>query len=588
MQREPIAIVGIGCRFPGGANSPEAFWRLLCEGVDAVTDVPKDRWDIRRHYDTDSAKPGKANAAQGGFLREPIDEFDALFFGISPREAASLDPQQRMLLELTWEAFEDAGFVPAAFAGTDVGVYMGGFTADTEILHLSGLNRDSINQHTATSAKLVMLSNRISYQYDFRGPSISIDTACSSSLVALNYACQDLWEGRCSLAVSGGANIMLIPEYPIAMSKGGFLSPDSRCKTFDASANGYARGEGAGVIVLKPLSAAVADGDPIYASILATGVNQDGHTSGITVPNAESQKTLIRDVSAKAGIQPSQVTYAEAHGTGTAVGDPIEAAALGEVLREGRSDDSPCVIGSVKANIGHLEAAAGIAGVIKAALCLENGAIPPQIHIKTPNPNIPFDELGLRLPLGVEPMPRGDEPAVAVVNSFGYGGTNAHAMLQAAPKKSLVELQGPARHEASGGPWAFPLSAASHGALADLASEYADWLDATPSDEHFRLDNIGRAMALSRSHLDHRLCVVAEDREALVENLRAFAADETMADIEAGQMSHGERHGPVYVFTGMGPQWWGMGRQLLDSEPVFRMAIEEADEAFREHWKSVV
>ncbi len=584
--KEPLAIVGIGCRFPGGADSPVAFWELLCDGVDAIVDVPRDRWDVRRFYDPDPDKPGVTYTRQGGFLRERIDRFDAMFFGISPREAGCIDPQQRILLESVWEAFEDAGLPIDALAGTDTGVYIGGFTLDSQMLQFSPANRDLISSHSGTSASMVMLSNRISYCFDFRGPSVTIDTACSSSLVALNYACQDLWQRRCSLAVAGGVNVMLKPEYTVVMAKGTFLSPDAHCKAFDESANGYARGEGAGVVVLKPLAAALMDGDPVYAVIRGTGVNQDGRTNGITVPNGEAQSQLIRRVYREAGITPDDVSYIEAHGTGTAVGDPTEVKAFAAVLAEERTVPEPCLIGSLKANIGHLEAGAGIAGVIKAALCLKHGAIPPQIGVKTPNPKIPFAELGLRLPQGVEPLPRHRPGALACasINSFGYGGTNGHALLQEAPARPA-----PARLGLDDGRvHLLPLSARSPGALTALAKAYLDHIGSdliegdrvepppTPAE-------LSHAMGVQRSHHSHRLAILCDSRAGVAAQLRAFLDGERSPDRVSGQARFGKDVKPVFVFTGMGPQWWGMGRQLHAEEPVFRAAVEEADAHFRRH-----
>ena len=379
-RREPIAIVGIGCRFPGGADTPAKFWELLTEGADAIVDIPPERWNSDRFYHPDHAKPGKMYVRKGGFLRERVDHFDPRFFGIAPREAEHMDPQQRVLLEVGWEALEDAGLPAKSLAGSNTGVYIGGFTLDSLTLQFSPLNRESCNSHhIATAATMTMLSNRISYVFDFRGPSVSMDTACSSSLVALHYACQGIWNGECSLALSGGVNIMLVPEFPLCMSKGHFLAPDGHSKSFDERADGYARGEGCGIVVLKPLSAALRDNDDIYALIRGTGVNQDGRTDGITVPSAEAQEALIRQVYSQANVRLSQVRYVEAHGTGTPVGDPIEASVIGKTVGASRlaAGVGPCPIGSVKANIGHLEAAAGVAGVIKTALCLRFGKIPP-------------------------------------------------------------------------------------------------------------------------------------------------------------------------------------------------------------------
>lgn len=575
---EPLAIVGVGCRFPGGADTPEAFWHLLRAGTDTLSAVPPDRWDASRFTDSDPGVPGTTVSGEAGFLSQPIDLFDAEFFGVSPREAACLDPQQRLLLEVTWEALEDAGIPADALAGSRTGVYVGGFTTDSLLHQLGESNRDHISPQTATSATLGMLANRVSYLFDFVGPSITIDTACSSSLVALNYACRDLWQSECDLALAAGVNVMLKPEYAIAMAKGSFLAADSRSKAFDARANGYARGEGAGTVVLKRLNAALDAGDRIYALIRGTGVNQDGRTSGITVPNPAAQEALIRRVFAQFAIDPGHVTYVEAHGTGTPVGDPIETHALGAVFGPSRKGADPCPIGSVKANIGHLEAAAGIAGTIKAALMLSKRAIPPQILIQDLNPGIPFDRLGLRVPLETEPLSRNGGPACISVNSFGFGGTNAHAVLGEAPQPRTHSSR-----EFGPGPWLMPLSARSRSALVDLARAYRDQLrdELTESARPFNVPC--HAMAVRRSHHRDRLAIVTEDRGQALVHLDAFLAGDRAAGLTEGVVPAEGTPGPVFVFTGMGPQWWAMGRELMDEEPVFKAAVEEADVAFRAH-----
>src|SRR5260370_2670993 len=386
----PSAVLGIGCRLPGGADSPARFWQLLAEGIDAIVDVPLDRWNNERFYSPHLDKPAKMYMRKGGFLRERVDEFDPVFFGISPREAIYMDPQQRILLEATWEAFEDAGIPPKNLMGSRTGVYIGAFTLDSMILQLSPLSRAGITSHyQATAATMSMLANRISYTFDLQGPSINIDTACSSSLVALHYACQDIWSNRCSMALVGGVNIMLIPEFPMVMCKGHFLARDGRCKTFDEKADGYARGEGCGIVILKPLSVALNDGDDPYALVRGTGVNQDGRTEGITVPNASAQEMLIRDVYDSAKVSFNQIRYIEAHGTGTPVGDPIEASVLARTVGANRNGAAPCLVGSAKANIGHLEAAAGIVGVINASLGLKHHALPPHLNLLTTHPTVP-------------------------------------------------------------------------------------------------------------------------------------------------------------------------------------------------------
>lgn len=418
VQKEPIAIIGIGCRFPGGASNPKKFWELLCNGVDAITDVPSDRWDMRRFYDPDPDRPGKMYVKQAGFLKEKVDQFDPLFFGISPREAPNVDPQQRLLLKVTWEAVEDTGIPFEKLHGSNTGVFIGGFALDQFLLQFNVFNREWINNYSGMGSAMTLLASRISYTFNLLGPCVSMDTACSSSLVATHYACRSLWDGECTLAIAGGANVMLKPEFFVGLCKAKFLSRHSRCKAFDEQAGGYVRGEGAGVIILKPLSLALKDKDPVYATILATGVNQDGQTSGITVPNPEAQEALIRQVCARANISPGEIQYVEAHGTGTQAGDQAEATALHRALSMGRKPGDKCVIGSVKTNIGHLEAGAGVAGLIKTALCLKHKIIPPNLHFNRPNPRIPFNELCLRVPTALESWPT-VKTAYAGVNSFG-------------------------------------------------------------------------------------------------------------------------------------------------------------------------
>jgi acyl transferase domain-containing protein/NADPH:quinone reductase-like Zn-dependent oxidoreductase/acyl carrier protein len=570
-RQEPIAIVGIGCRFPGGADSAAAFWDLLKDGTDAIVEVPKDRWNVDEFYDPHPETPGKMYVRAGGFLREKIDEFDAAFFGMSPREASYLDPQQRLLLEVAWEAMEDAGLVVEQLAGSKTGVYIGAFMLDNLLTQLSPLNRNSIGAHSQLGATMNNLANRLSYVFDFRGPSITMDTACSSSLVAFHQACQALWHGECSLALAGGVNVMLRPEGPIAGCKGGFLAPDGRCKSFDARADGYGRGEGAGIVILKPLLAALQDGDEIYALVRATGVNQDGRTNGITAPNPEAQEALVRQVCADGEVSPSQIRYIEAHGTGTALGDPIEAAALGAAIGRYRAPDDPCVVGSVKANIGHLEAAAGVAGIIKASLCLKHNSVPPVANLETPNPKIAFAELGLRLPRGTEPMSAGPDATCVAINSFGYGGTNAHAILQEAMPAAEPGAEG-ARDV-----HLLPISARSRPALVELAKAYHQLLAAGHATS---LRDICYSAALRRSHHDHRLAVIAGSGEAMDRQLQSFVENLDAEGVAVGTCGTRDQR-PVFVFTGMGPQWWAMGRELLRAEPVFRRVAEECDAIFQ-------
>jgi acyl transferase domain-containing protein/NADPH:quinone reductase-like Zn-dependent oxidoreductase/acyl carrier protein len=537
-------------------------------------DVPADRWSVERFYSDDETVPGKTYVRRGGFLRDPIDRFDPLFFGISPREAQHMDPQQRLLLEVGWEAMEDAGFIPAHLAGSRTGVYVGGFALDAMTLLMSPFGRTQLDtHHAATAASMTMLAARLSYIFDLRGPSVTMDTACSSSLVTLHYACRGLIEGDCDLALAGGVNVMLSPEYPIIMSKGQFLARDGHCKSFDAKADGYSRGEGCGLLLLKRLDDALRDGDRIHAIIDGTGVNQDGRTEGITVPSAVAQEALIRDVYGKARIPLQAVRYVEAHGTGTPVGDPLEATALGRTLGAGRPQDAPLIVGSIKANIGHLEAAAGVAGVIKAVLCLEHKRVPRQINLDQPNPAIPFTELGLKVPLEMLELsaPSG-QPLYAGVNSFGYGGTNAHAVLRAyEPPLAAAEMAA----DLPSAPCLLPISARSEGALRLQAARFAEVLSHDAAAGH-RV--IAATAALHRSHFDHRLAVRGSTREELAQRLRAFAAEGAANGVSVGRSRNA---GAVFVFSGMGPQWWGMGQSLLETEPVFRAAANACDEAFR-------
>ena len=423
MQLEPIAIIGIGCRFPGSEN-PDAFWSMIRNGIDGISEVPPSRWDIDAYYDPDKTKPGKANTRWGGFLQD-IDQFDPQFFGIAPKEAVTMDPQQRLLLEVAWETLEDAGQIPQELKGSKTGVFIGIGTHDYSIM----LWQQPVSEPYATTGTgNCIAANRISYSFDFKGPSLAVDTACSSSLVAVHLACQSIWTGESELALAGGVNMLLLPTIMVGFSKGGFMSSEGRCKSFDAGADGYVRGEGAGLVLLKPLSQAQADGDDIYGVILSSAVNQDGLSDGMAAPNPVAQEAVLREAYHKVGINPSQVDYVEAHGTGTRVGDPIETKALGAVFGEQRSPGDNCLIGSVKTNIGHTETAAGIAGIIKVALALKHKQIPPSLNFNTPNPAIAFNELNLEVVTKLTPWVK-DHPLIAGVNSFGFGGTNAHIVM---------------------------------------------------------------------------------------------------------------------------------------------------------------
>ena len=565
---DQIAIIGIGCAFPGGIESPDALWQFLSRGGDAVVEVPADRWNVDAVYDPTPGTPGKAITRSAGLLRD-VASFDAGFFGISPREAAPMDPQQRLLLQVAWRALEDAGIPAESLAGSSTGVYIGVSHSDYHGIQQFG--RRQIDVHAATGGALSIVANRLSHRLDLRGPSLAIDTACSSSLVALDAACTALLTGECEATMVGGVNVMLTPDVTITFSRASMLSPDGRCKAFDARADGYVRGEGAGIVILKLLSRALFDRDRIHAVIRGTAVNQDGHTSTITVPSCDAQIAMLRQACARAGVRPSHIGYVEAHGTGTAVGDPIEASAIGTVFGEGRTGEGACVIGSIKTNIGHLEPAAGIAGLIKAALCVRQGEIPPSLHFERPNPHVDFDGLGIRVQRKLGAWPSGHRSRIAAVNSFGFGGTNACAIVEQPP-----QLAEPIFDDASPDwrPTLVPVSAASKTALTTACAQLADRLEARPC----AFPDVAGTLALRRSHLDHRLVVAAQSAEAAVSALRAVAAGETSDAVISGRRTSGRRL--AFVFTGQGAQWWGMGRELLRQDPLFRETVERCDQLF--------
>ena len=565
--REPIAIIGIGCRFPG-ANGPVGFWRLLRDGVDAVGPIPASRW-------ADEALRGLDIPRRGGFLAE-VDQFDADFFGISPREAVFVDPQHRLLLEVTWEAIEDGGQAPERLAGAPIGVFVGISTND--YAQLQAMRGGASDGYRITGSAASIAANRISHHFDFRGPSLTIDTACSSSMVAVHLACKSLWDGECELALAGGVNLILVPEVFASFAKAGFLSPDGRCKAFDAQADGYVRGEGAGMLALKPLSSAMADGDPIYAVIRGGAVNQDGRTNSLTAPNRLAQEAVLRAAYRQAGVSPEQIDYIEAHGTGTLLGDPIEISALAAVLAEGRDLDRRCALGSVKTNIGHLEAAAGVAGLIKTALALHHRKIPPSLHFSQPNPHIAFDEIPVRIQRKIDAWPDSGRPSLAGVSSFGFGGTNAHLVLEQAPGfQDVRPVAGCAEPEEV----VVPLSAKCPAALWDLALAMRTALSDPSCD--LGLVDLAYTAGARRGHHDHRLVLVVSSRDEVVEALDAYRRGEPHLSSIAGRRLSGRRPRTVFVFSGQGGLWQGAGRTLFEREPAFRGAIERCDAILSRH-----
>ncbi len=579
MQKDGIAVIGIGCRFPGGINDTESFWKLLAEGRDVVSEVPADRFNVERFYDAEPGIAGKTITKRGGFL-DGIDQFDPQFFGISPREAPYVDPQHRLLLETAWEAIEDAGLILDLERGTDIGVFVGVSHNDYMNIQGGSTDRSSISAHSPTGSAHSIAANRISYCFNLRGPSLAMDTACSSAMTAVHMACEQIHAGRCKMAMAGGVTVIIMPDGFIGFSQAGMLSPDGKCKAFDASANGFVRGEGAGIVLLKPLSQALADGDPIHGVIIGSSLNQDGHTNGISLPSMEAQAQLVRDACKDAGINPSQVGFVEAHGTGTAVGDPIEATALAQALCADRPLDDPLPIGSVKSNLGHLETAAGIVGLVKALLVLKHGQIPPSLHFETPSPHIDFASLKLRVPTAMEPFPKGSGPRIVGVNSFGFGGANAHLILAETPALVPMPHQ-PALAERG---WPMVFSARSENALAATAARLADWIQdhANSNGSSPLLPALSYTLGARRNHHSHRLTVVARSSDELVQELQNFSVGLAGNQIRTSfspRREHPPRIG--FVMSGQGPQWWGMGRELMQHEPVFRRTIEACAAAMR-------
>jgi len=569
---EPIAVIGIGCRYPGDANGPELFWNILLNEVDGIIDVPADRWNHAIFYHPEPGKQGKTVAKQAGFIKA-IDCFDYGFFNLSPREASQIDPQHRILLEVSWEALEDAGVVLDQIAGSPTGVFMGISSSEYGLLQTI----ETISTHSVSGQAHCMAANRISFAFDFTGPSVAVDTACSSSLVAVHMACHSIWNGESKQALAGGVNIFIDADTFVGFSALSMLSADSRCFAFDERANGFVRSEGAGVVVLKPLAQAQLDGDRIYGVILGTATNQDGHSQGLTFPSQVAQEELLRQVYAKAGVAPDQVTYIEAHGTGTQAGDPVETNAIGHVLGQTRQFAKPLMVGSVKTNIGHLEAGAGIAGFIKACLVIKHGIVPANLHFENPNPKIPFTELKLQVPITATTLK--DVSSIIVgVNSFGFGGTNAHVILSESPAIVISESLDTDPGQTY---FLFILSARSLEALNKLAKAYDDFLYKLPDDNHLTLNDICYTAAVRRTQLPFRLAIVCKNRDALRQQLTTYIQDAKGVGVVYGRVANNRNLPVVFLFTGQGSQWWGMARELLVSESVFRSVIESCDKTLQ-------
>jgi 6-methylsalicylic acid synthase len=550
---EPVAIVGMSCRLPGDANSAEEFWQFLLDGGQATGPIPPERWEPY-------AAAARRATSQGGFITDAAG-FDAEFFGVTPREAELMDPQQRIMLEVVWQALEHAGIPPSSLAGTDAGVFVGVGSDDYGRQMLEDLPR--IEAWTGIGAAMCAVANRISYVLDLRGPSMAVDTACSASLVAIHLACTSVRAGESTVAIAAGVNLIAGPGLTMVLDAAGATAPDGRSKSFDASADGYGRGEGCGVLVLKRLSDAQRDRDRILAVIRGSAVNQDGRTNGIMAPSGPAQEHVVRQALRQAQIAPETVDYVEAHGTGTRTGDPIEVGALSNVY--GRTGaDGPCLIGSVKANIGHLEAGAGAAGVLKTVLALSRGELPPSVNFTTPNPEIPWDTCGLAVARERQPWPDRGPVRRAAVSSFGYGGTVGHVVLEQAPSRDAATV--------SDDPLpVYALSGVAPKAVRDYARRLADWLDGPGAQVN--LGDVAHTLLVRRTHLPYRAAVVAADRAELRAKLCELGDDDIVRAIPAD---------PVLVFSGHGSQWLGMGRELLATEPVFADVIDQLATPFAE------
>jgi acyl transferase domain-containing protein/NADPH:quinone reductase-like Zn-dependent oxidoreductase/acyl carrier protein len=567
LRADPIAIVGMACRVPGGGDTPELFWNLLRDGIDTVREVPTDRWDGDAWYDTDPSAAGKSATKRGAFL-DRIDGFDAEYFGILPREAQRMDPQQRLFLEVAIEALDDAGFTREQLRGSRAGVFVASYHNDYAQLQYSDV--DAIDLRTLTGTLHSVLANRLSHFLDLRGPSISIDTACSSSLVATHLACQSLRYGESDIAIAGGVSLIIAPELLVSMSKVGFMSPDGRCKTFDERANGFGRGEGCGIVVLKRLADAIADCDRALAVVRGSAVNQDGHSTLLAAPSGLAQQALIEEALAGAQLEPGRIGLMETHGTGTALGDPIEVEAIAATIGRPTAGAGTCQLGSAKANVGHLEAAAGVTGLIKAVLALRHEAVPPQLHFQRLNPHITLEGTRLAVPTSLVPWPKGEVPRCAAVSSFGVGGTNAHVIVEEA---SGLPRAGEPREMTR----VLTVSAHSEVALRELANAWSQFLVNT-SDS---VADLCYTAAFRRTHHDHRLALVGRTKTDFAARIADYLHDDAATGFSTGRRPAVSGPRVAFVFSGQGPQWFAMGRELLESEPVFRAEIEHCDELLR-------
>ena len=563
---EPIAVVGMGCRFPGGAVGPEGYWNFLTNSGDGISEIPADRWNADEYYDPDPFAPGRMSSKWGGFLPD-VAGFDADYFGISPREAEAMDPQQRLMLEVAYEAIEHAGIATESLSGVRAAVMMGVYYGEYQTI--SAANPDTIDAYSATGNAHAVAVGRIAYLLGLRGPAVAIDSACSSSLVTIHLACQSLRLRESDLALAGGVSLILRPETQIAMAKWGMLSPNGRCYSFDSRADGFVRGEGCGVVVLKRLTDAVRDGDRVLAVVRGSAVNQDGRSNGLTAPNTIAQQDVIRNALRSADVTAGSVNYIEAHGTGTGLGDPIEFEALADQYGRG---ESQCAVGAVKSNFGHLEAAAGIAGFIKAALSVQRAQIPPNLNFVQWNPAIDPSPTRLFVPTELSPWPAEEGPRRAAISSFGIGGTNAHVVIEQGPDPV------PAAPADSASPvTTLTISGKSEQRIASWATALADWMAGQGAD--VPLADIAHTVNLYRSRHNKLATVSARDRAEAVAGLRGLAAGQPTPGV-VGPREAPRGSGTVFLYSGQGSQWAGMGRQLLADEPAFAAAVAELEPDF--------
>ncbi|MCL5996214.1 MAG: type I polyketide synthase [Chloroflexi bacterium] len=594
-RNEPIAIIGMSCRFPGGANDPEAYWRLLRDGVDVIKEVSAERWETAGYGDDLLSDPAVKSAPWYAGLLDQVDQFDPRFFGITPREATSMDPQQRLVLEVSWEALEQAGQAPNQLAGSQTGMFLGISTSDYSQFARQ-IDIRQLDVYSATGSALNIAAGRVAYTLGLRGPCMSVDTACSSSLVAVHLACQSLHNRESDLALAGGVNIILMPEGFVCFTRWGMMASDGRCKTFDARADGFVRSEGCGMVVLKRLSDAIANGDNILALIRGSAVNQDGRSSGLTVPNGLAQQELVRRTLAVAGLEPGDVDYVEAHGTGTALGDPIEVEALGAVLGKNRAADHPLILGSVKTSIGHPEAAAGIAGLIKVVLSMQHEELPPHLHLRERSPRITWPDFPIVIPQDGMSWPTAGRPHLAGVSAFGLSGTNAHAVLEGPITESRLQAfrkATPAGARVERPCHVLALSAKSEPALKAMAGQYVRLFNeeltrvaGQPEPAQERLANLCYTANTGRAQFAHRLAVAGASLDAMRDGLQTYVdpavrGQARQAAVFSHRMPDTARPKIAFLFTGQGSQYVGMGRRLYDTQPVFRQVLDRCDERLR-------